>query len=407
MTTTFTYPGNRYRKHENQPTKDTVWNYTHDANGSITAKTSIGTGPDRLFAYSAHNRLLQVSEDDGAVTILGEYAYNGLGQRVRKDAGGESSEYRYGLAGELLAILDDTGQPVRELVYLNSQPLAVLDHEADAVYYVHNDHLGTPRALSDESGTRVWTAVYDPFGAATVDEDPDQDGVPVTLNLRFPGQYYDQETGLHYNYFRTLDPSTGRYLESDPIGLDGGLNTYGYVGGNPVGFIDPLGLETEVLIGGPNWYGHAALRIDGTVYSNGRYRTGVREIDNQRNSYIGNQALRGPNILRKQNAASYIERQNCPGCNLTGYVLDLNAAQEQRVKDFYNSLNLNSHGQLDEQYSFIGNNCADLTSEALKSGTNWYHDIFISDFLTSPGQLRFELNMVPFLVKEVRHYGGR
>ena len=177
-TTLTTYPKNSRRKRKNKPKSDTFWNYTHDANGSITAKTSIGAGPDRLFAYSAHNRLVQVSEDDGTVTIQGEYAYNGLGQRVRKDAGGESFEYRYGLGGELLAILDDTGQPVRELVYLNSQPLAVVDHEADAVYYVHNDHLGTPRALSDESGTRVWTAVYDPFGAATVDEDPDQDGVP-------------------------------------------------------------------------------------------------------------------------------------------------------------------------------------------------------------------------------------
>ena len=209
MTTTFTYPGNRYRKHKNQPTKDTVWNYTHDANGSITAKTSIGAGPDRLFAYSAHNRLLQVSEDDGTVTILGEYAYNGLGQRVRKDAGGESSEYRYGLGGELLAILDDTGQPVRELVYLNSQPLAVLDHEADAVYYVHNDHLGTPRALSDESGTRVWTAVYDPFGAATVDEDPDQDGDPCDPESALPGAVLRSGDGAALQLLQNARPFDG------------------------------------------------------------------------------------------------------------------------------------------------------------------------------------------------------
>ena len=99
--------------------------------------------------------------------------------------------------------------------------------------------------MSDETGTRIWTAVYDPFGAATVDEDPDQDGVPVTLNLRFPGQFYDQETGLHYNYYRTYDPSTGRYLESDPIGLNGGLNTYAYADQNPLKRVDPRGLDPE------------------------------------------------------------------------------------------------------------------------------------------------------------------
>lgn len=63
--------------------------------------------------------------------------------------------------------------------------------------------------------------------------------------LRFPGQYFDQETGLHYNYFRDYDPSTGRYIESDPIGLDGGLNTYSYSELNPLRYIDPLGLEVN------------------------------------------------------------------------------------------------------------------------------------------------------------------
>ena len=110
------------------------------------------------------------------------------------------------------------------------------------LYYVYNDHLGTPQTLTDESGTVVWTATYDPFGKTTINEDPDNDGNSVTFNLRFPGQYEDQETGLHYNWNRYLDPKTGRYLTSDLIGLAGGPNTYTYVGNRPTRFIDRFGL---------------------------------------------------------------------------------------------------------------------------------------------------------------------
>ncbi len=117
-----------------------------------------------------------------------------------------------------------------------------INGESNAIGYVHNDHLGTPQAMSNGAGKVVWRASYDPFGAATVDEDVDRDRLRVTLNVRFPGQYFDEETGLHYNYFRDYDPTTGRYLQSDPIGLNGGLNTYAYVGGRPTMRIDPKGL---------------------------------------------------------------------------------------------------------------------------------------------------------------------
>jgi len=112
----------------------------------------------------------------------------------------------------------------------------------ETVYWHHNDHLGTPQAMTDINGTKVWEMSQTPFGIATVNEDPDGDGLLVVNNFRFPGQYYDAETGLNYNYFRTYDPALDRYFQHDPIGLRGGPNPYAYVDGNPVLYSDPSGL---------------------------------------------------------------------------------------------------------------------------------------------------------------------
>lgn len=107
--------------------------------------------------------------------------------------------------------------------------------------FVHTDHLGAPVAMTGGAGTKIWSAGHDPFGAATINNDPDGDGVPVENNLRFPGQYFDKETGLHYNGARYYDPQTGRYLRADPIGLRGGFNPYAYGVNNPVNFLDREG----------------------------------------------------------------------------------------------------------------------------------------------------------------------
>ncbi len=103
--------------------------------------------------------------------------------------------------------------------------------------------------LTDTTGTVVWALDSTPFDAihgafGLPNEDVDLNGTSITYNARFPGQYFDAETGLNYNYFRDYDPGTGRYIQSDPIGLAVWLNTYGYVGGNPLSAIDPFGLQT-------------------------------------------------------------------------------------------------------------------------------------------------------------------
>jgi len=122
------------------------------------------------------------------------------------------------------------------------------------VYYIHTDHLGTPRRVSDsDTNTVVWKWGSDSFGATAANDDPDGNGVAFEMNLRFAGQYYDSESGLHYNYFRYYDPKTGRYITADPIGAviydDKDDDTpelnhlYAYVTNNPLKFIDPLGLH--------------------------------------------------------------------------------------------------------------------------------------------------------------------
>jgi RHS repeat-associated protein len=111
-------------------------------------------------------------------------------------------------------------------------------------YYLHSDHLNTPRLATNQAQALLWSWDSDAFGLGTPNTDVDGDGVLLDIPLRFPGQVFEAYSNLNYNYFRDYEPNTGRYVQSDPIGLEGGLNTYGYVEGNPLAFADPYGLAS-------------------------------------------------------------------------------------------------------------------------------------------------------------------
>ncbi|HOD72452.1 MAG: hypothetical protein GXX82_10620 [Syntrophorhabdus sp.] len=143
----------------------------------------------------------------------------------------ENSRYRRG---------SGTPGPLPEHVYLSDMPLAMVQ-PTDTVYYYHTDHINTPRVMTNSAGTVAWQAAYHGFGHAEVDVSS-----TITNNLRFPGQYFDAETNLHYNWNRYYDPRTGRYLTPDPIGLEGGIDPYVYTENDPVNLVDREGLEVEI-----------------------------------------------------------------------------------------------------------------------------------------------------------------
>lgn len=216
-----------------------VSNRAVDANGNTTAFQA--NGWTYALGYDSTNRLSLVQQNGSTVAT---YGLNGIGERVTKTlAGGGTEVYVYDEGGRLLG--EYAAGQSRDYVWVGNTLVAIIDNPAqggDTIHYVYTDNLGTPRAVTTQAGTMVWDWPYNqnPFGEAVAS------GNGYTLNLRFPGQYYDQEDGLNYNYFRDYEPATGRYAESDPLGLGGGISTYAYVGNNPISNADPLGLWPPV-----------------------------------------------------------------------------------------------------------------------------------------------------------------
>jgi RHS repeat-associated protein len=211
--------------------------YTYDAAGNITSDGSA------TFTYDHAGRM--VSSTKAGLTTA--YQHNALGQRVKKSNLASTTYFVYDEAGHLIGEYDGSGNLIQEIIWLHDTPVASLRYDETGtsvgLFYIHTDHLNTPRRMTRVTDNAVvWRWESDPFGATPPEEDPDGNSLALKQNFRFPGQYYDAETGMHYNYARDYDPQTGRYIQSDPLGLRGGTNTYAYALNNPLTFTDPLGL---------------------------------------------------------------------------------------------------------------------------------------------------------------------
>jgi RHS repeat-associated protein len=265
-------------------TSQASWTYTYDANGNRTSvKVNNGT-PNAYTVSPTSNRLTNIASQaitlthdvmgnivsDGTYTLTYDlrgrlttttqggitttYAYDNNGQRIRKhnNQGTQNTTiFVYDQQNQLLGEYDSTGQAIREYVWLGNMPVAMFTPDpaqganaataAPLVYYIHADHINAPRVVVDKTNTMRWRWMGEPFGTTAPETSPAGQS-PITFNLRFPGQFFDSESGMFYNAQRDYVPGIGRYATSDPIGLEGGLNTYGYSGANPVSYSDPTGL---------------------------------------------------------------------------------------------------------------------------------------------------------------------
>ncbi|MEA9564009.1 MULTISPECIES: DUF6531 domain-containing protein [unclassified Xanthomonas] len=226
---------------------------SYDATGNTTA---IG-GTARQYTYDTTGRMTQARRA-GAVTM--NYRYNGRGEQVRRFLGTANTYTLYDEAGHWLGDYDSNGAPKQQAIWLDDLPVGLLAN-ANKLHYIEPDHLGSPRVVIDPTrdvAVWTWSLKGEAFGNTAPNQDPDGDGAALVLDMRFPGQRFDAASGLSQNYFRDYEAATGRYGQSDPIGLEAGPSTYSYVGSSPHVNVDPTGLahlvgfsvprQTQVLL---------------------------------------------------------------------------------------------------------------------------------------------------------------
>jgi RHS repeat-associated protein len=244
----YTTTSNTYAPGSHMLTKVGSQIRSYDAAGN-TKSFGTATTTTLAFAYNERNRLAEVSQG----VPIRQHLYNGKGERVAKwfpQATGNNLQFVYDEAGHLLGEYNSSGFRVAEYVWMDDTLVGVLrNHDGTTYQYVESDHLNTPRIVVNPLTNKTiwrWELVKSGFGDHAAITDPDNNGIVYNLSIRFPGQYYDGLANINYNYYRDYDSTVGRYIESDPVGLLGGLNTYGYAYQRPTTVSDRDG-RTPVL----------------------------------------------------------------------------------------------------------------------------------------------------------------
>ena len=218
-------------------------NYRYDPLGNLIEKQQ-NDGEIQHYRYNADNQLTEAEiHRPGQNAVLYRYRYDPMGRRIAKvhpdgneiqylwDGSRLLQEYRKDRTYTYVYTEDRNYEPLAQITTYNGSD------KAREILYYHNDQIGIPREMTDEEGNIVWSGDYSGWGKLTREERLKSD---IYQPIRLQNQHYDEETGLHYNFFRYYDPEIGRFTQQDPIKLAGGYALYNY-SVQPMKFIDPLG----------------------------------------------------------------------------------------------------------------------------------------------------------------------
>jgi RHS repeat-associated protein len=277
--------------------------YSYDPAGNTLAYAST------TFGYNNRGRMVASSTSTSSTS----YIYNAIGERIQKSGVPTGTiNFVYDEVGHLLGEYNPSGGLIEETVWMGDLPVAVLQPNGAggmSTFYIHADQLNAPRIITQpSSNTIVWRWDADPFGTAAANSNPSGLGT-FTYNQRYAGQYADVETGLNYNYFRDYDTNTGKYLESDPIGLKGGVNTFAYAISSPLRNADRTGLD--VWIAGPAGNSMPLHQNFNVGNPNGTYVTYSTALDVQRmfDAIVYKDPNSGGNILAYKTTTPAVDAQ--------------------------------------------------------------------------------------------------